>query len=135
MSGFSTKRLSVAPEAIAPDGSEVRNLLSVAGGAMAHFELGPRQTAVAEVHRTVDEIWYFLSGRGEMWRKLGDKEEVTPVEPGVCITIPVGVHFQWRSFGYEPLAAIGVNMPPWPGEGEGVEVEGTWTPTVKSGSG
>ena len=83
--------------------------------------------------RTVEEIWYFLSGRGEMWRKLGDQEEMVPVDPGVCITIPVGTHFQWRSFGYEPLSALGITMPPWPGEGEAHFVEGKWEPTVESG--
>ena len=102
---------------------------------MAHFELAPSQTSVAEAHRTIDEIWYFLSGRGEMWRKSGDQETVEPVDPGVCLTIPVGTHFQFRSFGYEPLAALGITMPPWPGEGESYHVEGKWTPTVEAGSG
>jgi mannose-6-phosphate isomerase-like protein (cupin superfamily) len=56
------------------------------------------------------------------------------VESGVCLTIPVGTHFQFRSFGYEPLAAIGVTMPPWPGAGESCEVHGRWTPTVPAGT-
>ena len=133
MSEFMTKRLPVKRDVIAPDGSAVRNLLGLERGGMAHFELAPGQTSVAEAHHTVEEIWYFLSGRGEMWRKLGDQEEVVPVDPGVCITIPVGTHFQWRSFGYEPLAALGVTMPPWPGEGEATFVEGKWEPTVESG--
>jgi mannose-6-phosphate isomerase-like protein (cupin superfamily) len=134
MNSFETKRLPVAHDVIAPDGADVRNLLSLEGGSMAHFELPPGQTSVAEAHRTVDEIWYFLSGRGEMWRKQGDHETVEPVDPGVCLTIPVGTHFQWRSFGYEPLAALGVTMPPWPGAGEAYPVEGKWEATVKSGS-
>jgi mannose-6-phosphate isomerase-like protein (cupin superfamily) len=134
MSEFSTKRLPVAPDAIAPDGSDVRILLRLDGGSMAHFELAPGQTSVAVAHRTIEEIWYFLSGRGEMWRKSGDRETVEPVDPGVCLTIPVGTHFQFRSFGYEPLAALGVTMPPWPGEGESYQVEGKWTPTVEAGS-
>jgi hypothetical protein len=54
------------------------------------------------------------SGRGEMWRKQGGREEVVPVGPGVCVTIPLGTHFQFRSFGDEPLAAVGVTIPPWP---------------------
>jgi mannose-6-phosphate isomerase-like protein (cupin superfamily) len=135
MSDFMTKRLPVAPHATAPDGSDVRILLGLDGGNMAHFELAPGQTSVAVAHHTVEEIWYFLSGRGEMWRKLGDQEEVVPVDPGVCITILVGTHFQFCSFGYEPLAALGVAMPPWPGEGEAYKVEGKWTPTVEAGSG
>ncbi len=81
----------------------------------------------------MDEVWYFLSGRGEIWRKQDNRETVEPVDPGVCITIPVGTHFQWRSFGYEPLGALGVTMPPWPGEEEAYPVEGKWEPTVKGG--
>ena len=55
---------------------------------------------------------------------------VLPVDPGVCITLPVGTHFQFRLFGYEPLAALGVTIPPWLGEGEAYLVEGKWEPTA-----
>ncbi|MSQ12877.1 MAG: cupin domain-containing protein [Dehalococcoidia bacterium] len=134
MPPFSTKRLPAAPSATAPDGSEVRILLRLSGGSVAHFQLAPGQASVAVAHHTVEEIWYFLSGLGEMWRKQGDREEVVTVDHGVCITIPVGTHFQFRSFGPEPLAAVGVTIPPWPGEGEAYEVGGKWPPTVKPGT-
>ncbi len=127
---FSTKRLPVSRDDVAPDGSDVRILLGLKGGGMAHFELPPGQTSTAVAHRTVEEIWFFLTGRGEMWRKQNGREDVVPVEPGVCLTIPLGTRFQFRSFGYEPLAAVGVTMPPWPGEGEAYEVEGAWVPTM-----
>ena len=97
---------------------------------MAHFELPPGQTSSAVTHRTVEEIWFFLSGRGEMWRKRGEQEELVPVEAGICLTIPVGTHFQFRSFGDQALAAIGVTMPPWPGNDEAVLVQGEWQPTL-----
>jgi mannose-6-phosphate isomerase-like protein (cupin superfamily) len=127
---WQTKRLPAQRSDIAPDGSDVRVLLGVAAGGMAHFELGPGQTSIAVVHRTIEEIWYFLRGRGEMWRKSGEEEEIVEVGPGICLTIPVGTSFQFRSFGFEPLAAIGATMPPWPGEGEAVPTEGPWSPTV-----
>jgi len=126
MDRFDTKRLPALPDAIAPDGSAVRILLQLSGGSMAHFELAPGQTARAVAHRTVEELWYFLSGRGEMWRKLGDNEEVVAVGPGVAVSLPRGTHFQFRSFGPEPLAAVGVTMPPWPGEEEAYAVPGPW---------
>ena len=72
----------------------------------------------------------FSLGRGQMWRKVEAHEEVVDVEAGACLTIPLGTHFQFRSFDDEPLAAIGVTMPPWPGEGEATVVEGKWTPTL-----
>ena len=34
---------------------------------------------------------------------------------------PLGTHFQFRTFGSEPLASIGVTMPPWPSEGETIK--------------
>ena len=135
MEQFLDMRLPVAPDVVAPDGSQVRNLLAMSGGNLAHFELAPGQISMAEVHRTVDEIWYFLTGRGEFWRKQGDREEIIPVDPGVCLTIPVGTHFQFRSYGHEALSALGLAMPPWPGPGESIHVKGIWKPTVEAGTG
>lgn len=130
MAMFETKQLPAQRDAVAPDGSEVRVLLSLAGGGMAHFALAPHQISRAVTHRTVEEIWYFVSGRGQMWRKQGDRASVVDVDAGVCITIPLGTHFQFRADGPEPLAAVGVTMPPWPGEGEAIIVNGEWQPTV-----
>ena len=127
---FATKHLPVQRDVIASDGSDVRVLLQLAHGGMAHFELAPDQTSKAVVHRTVEEIWYFLSGRGQMWRQHNGQAEVVDVYPGVCLTIPLGTRFQFRSLGDEPLAAIGVTMPPWPGDGEAIVVPGEWQPTV-----
>jgi mannose-6-phosphate isomerase-like protein (cupin superfamily) len=127
---WQTKRLPADPDVVAPDGSDVRILLRLAGGSMAHFELGPGRTSVAVVHRTVEELWFFVSGRGEMWLADEEREDVVDVEPGVSLTIPVGTRFQFRALGSEPLAAVGVTMPPWPGEEEAVSVEGRWAPTV-----
>jgi mannose-6-phosphate isomerase-like protein (cupin superfamily) len=120
------------PNHIAPDGCEVRVLLSVSGGGMAHFQLAGGETANAVVHRTVEEIWFFLTGRGEMWR---DGVGVVEVVPGSCITIPVGTSFQVRSHGDDPLSAIGVTIPQWPGSGEAVPAHGPWTATVEPGPG
>ena len=78
-----TRSLPDEPDVAAPDGSDVRVLLGVAAGGMAHFELAAGQTSVAVAHRTVEEIWYFLRGHGEMWRRLGDDESVVAVEAGV----------------------------------------------------
>lgn len=130
---FAVRRLPPDADAIAPDGSRVRILLALGRGSVAHFELPPGQTSVAVAHRTVDEIWFFLQGRGEMWRRLGAREDVVAVDAGVCLTVPVGMHFQFRSAGPEPLTAVGVTMPPWPGKGEAFFVEGPWAATVEPG--
>lgn len=108
-------------------------LLRVRGGGLAHFELAAGETSVAVRHRSVEEIWYFLRGTGQVWRKAEDYEEVAAVSPGVCITIPLGTEFQFRATGEEPLAAIGATIPAWPGTGEAMIVSGPWEPTLVPG--
>jgi mannose-6-phosphate isomerase-like protein (cupin superfamily) len=127
---FETKRIAAEPDAIAPDGSEVRVLCQSARGGLAVFSLPRRAVAKAVAHHTVEEVWYILSGSGRMWRKLGDYEEIVDLSPGVSLTIPTGTHFQFRCDGDERLEVIGATMPPWPGDSEAYFVEGTWQPTV-----
>jgi mannose-6-phosphate isomerase-like protein (cupin superfamily) len=126
MTDFETKRLPLTPDVVAPDGSDVRVLARTERGSMAHFELAPGRASAAIRHRTVDEIWFVLSGRGEIWRKQGSREDIVALEPGVSVTIPVGTHFQFRASGDTALEAVGVTMPPWPGDAEAVPVPGKW---------
>jgi mannose-6-phosphate isomerase-like protein (cupin superfamily) len=126
---FSTKHLPSQRDTVAPDGSDVRLLLGVKEGGMIHFELAPNRISKAVAHRTVEEIWYVVAGRGQVWRKQNGHGAVVDVYPGVSLTIPLGTQFQFRSFGSEPLAAIAVTMPPWPGDGEGIIVKGEWEPS------
>jgi mannose-6-phosphate isomerase-like protein (cupin superfamily) len=127
---FSTKVLPKQRDAVAPDGSDVRLLPRLKEGGMIHFELAPNRVSKAVTHRTVEEIWYFVGGRGQVWRKQNGHAAIVDVSPGVSLTIPLGTQFQFRSFGSEPLAAIAVTMPPWPGDGEGIIVKGEWEPSL-----
>jgi len=127
---FDTKTIGAAPDAIAPDGSEVRVLCQLSRGGLAVFSLPPGAVSKAIAHHKVEELWYVISGRGRMWRKLGQSEEVTELGPGLSLSIPTGTDFQFRCDGSEPLIVIGATMPPWPGEAEAFRVEGTWHPTV-----
>lgn len=131
MSGevWKAMRLPASPTVKAPDGSDVRVLLATRRGSCAHFELAGGETSTAVVHRTVDEIWYFLSGRGQMWLAPDDSDgQVIDVMPGDCLTIPVGTRFQFRAHGSTPLAAVGLTVPPWPGKDEAIVVRGRWLP-------
>ncbi|MBX5453445.1 MAG: cupin domain-containing protein [Acidobacteriia bacterium] len=124
-----TRRLGKDADVIAPDGSEVRILAAASRGSMAHFTLPPGAVSKAIRHRTVEEIWFILAGRGRMWRAGDDAEEITELVPGLSLTIPTGTRFQFRCDGDAPLAAVGVTMPPWPGAEEAVFVTGPWQPT------
>jgi mannose-6-phosphate isomerase-like protein (cupin superfamily) len=130
---FETLSLPAMPDVTAPDGSKVRVLLRVEGGSMAHFELAAGLVSIAVQHRKVEELWHVLTGRGEMWRRRGEHEEIVELAPGVCISIPAGTAFQFRSAGPEPQTAVAVTMPPWPGRQEALEVEGVWRPVLEGG--
>lgn len=129
MTAFASQPLPTEPTVTAPDGSAVRVLLGLAGGGMAHFELALGQVARAVEHRSVEEIWYVLAGRGRMWRRQGGREETVTLEPGLCLTIPRGTRFQFRAAAGEAVSAVAITMPPWPGESEAVLVDGPWDPT------
>ena len=114
----------------APDGSDVRVLLALPGASMIRVELEAGAVARAVAHRTVEELWYVLAGRGEMWRRQGRHEEIVALEPGACVSIPLGTHFQFRASPTEPVSAVAVTIPPWPGEHEAELVAGPWQPTL-----
>ena len=93
---------------------------------MAHFQLPAGQISRAVRHRTVEEIWYILEGKGEIWRSVDGTEEVSPLFPGVCLTIPVGTAFQFRASPDTAVSIVAVTMPPWPGENEAEFIAGAW---------
>lgn len=113
---FTTLRLADAATVQAPDGSTVRPLCALSGlGSFAHFQLEPGEMSKAVSHATVQEIWYVVGGAGEMWRRQAGREETLELRSGVCLTIPLGCVFQFRSAdGDDPLQVVAVTMPPWP---------------------
>ena len=115
----------------APDGSEVRVLLGLAGGGMAHFRLAAGAVSQAVAHRTVEEIWYIVAGAGQMWRQQASRSSITELHPGLCLTIPLGTAFQFRAASDRALEAVAVTLPPWPGMDEAFPVAGPWPATVK----
>ena len=121
-----TQLISAEPDAIAPDGSEVRILASTARGSMAQFTLPAGKTSIAVAHHTVEEVWFFVSGQGQLWRKNDKAEAIVEITPGLSISIPIGTHFQFRNNGNASLIAIATTMPPWPGEYEAYAVKGKW---------
>jgi mannose-6-phosphate isomerase-like protein (cupin superfamily) len=117
---FETKRLQKDYDYLAPDGSEITNLLNMKGGGLAHCTLPPNSTSLMHYHKTVDEIWYFIEGHGEVFRKTNNRDELVDAKPGTCITIPAGTKFQFRNVSNVPLCFIISTMPPWPGPSEAV---------------
>jgi mannose-6-phosphate isomerase-like protein (cupin superfamily) len=127
---FAEALLPTERDAIAPDGSQVRLLVRLPGGSMAHFELGPGRSPVRRSTEPSARAWYIAQGLGRMWRRQDGTEREIDLRAGTALTIPVGTAFQFRNTGREPLAAVGVTMPPWPGEDEAMEVAGPWAPQL-----
>lgn len=127
---FITRPLPDDPDVAAPDGSDVRILAAGRCGSMAHFALAAGQVSRAVAHRTVEELWYIVAGRGRMWRSLDGAEQIVDLRRGVSLAIPVGARFQFRNDGRTPLIAVAVTMPCWPGDAEAYAVEGLWQATV-----
>jgi mannose-6-phosphate isomerase-like protein (cupin superfamily) len=123
---FTTRQLPADYDVLAPDGSEIRVLGVTAHGSVAHGTLRPGGFSRAIRHCTVEEVWFILGGEGQLWRRQGEREEVTDLNAGMALTIPLGTHFQFRATGSEPLTFIMCTMPPWPGEKEAVRVEDFW---------
>ena len=110
----------------APDGSEVRLLLELGRGGMALCSLPPGGVSKAVRHKTIEELWFVTAGQGQVWRKLGAREEVVEASPGTCVSIPTGAHFQFRNTGEAPFSFVMATMPPWPGMDEAVPVADHW---------
>jgi mannose-6-phosphate isomerase-like protein (cupin superfamily) len=137
---WQTHRLAVTPDLLAPDGSEIRLLVQVAGGSLVHCTLHPGQVTQAVQHRTVEEVWFCVAGSGQVWRAaapaeptgardMSSADEIVAVEPGVALSIPLGVAFQFRASGARALEVVIATMPPWPGDHEAVPVDGVWEAT------
>jgi mannose-6-phosphate isomerase-like protein (cupin superfamily) len=129
-SRFGTLHERQALAVSAPDGARVRVLLALQRGSMAVFELEPGQVSAPVRHRSVEELWYVLSGEGEMWRRDAIGEAVVSLQAGLCLSLPLDTDFQFRCPGHETLRAVAVTLPAWPGADEALPVSGRWMPTV-----
>jgi mannose-6-phosphate isomerase-like protein (cupin superfamily) len=123
---FETKSLPADFDVTAPDGSGIRILPRLKHGSMAHGTLAPGSTSHAVRHKSVEEIWFVLSGEAEIWRANDDIESIERVGPGDALTIPVSTGFQMRTVGNQPFQFIMCTMPPWPDHDEAVRIRGRW---------
>src|SRR5215208_25672 len=83
---------------IATDGAEIRWIFATQRASVVHCSLPPKATSSAVCHIKTDEIWYFIEGKGKIWlREEGERNwNEERLAPGVCLTLPMGVHFQYR---------------------------------------
>lgn len=119
-------RRGAAPDAAAPDGSEIRLLADGRQGAarssLVEVTLAAGQVSRPVYHRTVEEIWYILEGEGWVWRSRPGLVGAAAqgVSPGDALVIPVGWRFQFAAAAGGPLRFLCHTTPAWPGDGEAV---------------
>lgn len=121
-----TKILNDKYDEIAPDGSEIHLLTRSDKGSLCLCSLPVGITSTAVKHKTITELWYFLEGQGEVWRKNHSEEKIDEVKAGVSLTIDADVSFQFRNTGKQALKFLITTIPPWPGADEAVFIEGKW---------
>jgi mannose-6-phosphate isomerase-like protein (cupin superfamily) len=105
------KQLSKEPDAIAIDKAEIRWIFAAKEARVVHCTLPPKAVSVATRLVETAEIWYFVGGRGRVWFKEETAGEEKDVGPGTRLTIPAGVHFQYRNTASDPLTFLCVTMP------------------------
>ena len=107
------KQLSKDPDDIATDRSEIRWIFAAKEASVVHCTLPPEATSVATRLVDTHEIWYFTGGRGRIWFEEEAEGREEEVGPGTCLTIPAGVHFQYRNTASDPLTFVCITMPPF----------------------
>lgn len=98
------RNLSEVPAFTTKDGSEIRELLayrnsSIRNQSLAEARLPPGGATQPHYHPRTEEIYYILSGRGQM--QIG--AEVRSVGPLDAVAIPPGAPHQITNPGPEPL--------------------------------
>jgi mannose-6-phosphate isomerase-like protein (cupin superfamily) len=115
------------PDALAPDGSDVYfRVIDAEHASLVEVVLAPGMVSRAVRHRTVEEIWYFLAGTGQVWTRSpdGKSDETRHIAPGSTVTIRTGWEFQFSADTGSVLRFLCFTSPPWPGEDEAEPVSG-----------
>jgi mannose-6-phosphate isomerase-like protein (cupin superfamily) len=117
---------SDTPDAIAPDGAEIRVLLDRLQGAtrlsLAEALVKPGERTAYVSHRTSEDIWYIVRGTGRFHRLTpdGGAEQNAEVAPGDALLIPTGYRFWVENTGSDNLVFLCCGTPPWPGNDEAI---------------
>ena len=109
---------------VGPNGSEVRLLAASSAGGLSHVTLDSLRCSLGVRHCTVEELWFVVTGEGELWRAFGKLERIDTIRAGDSLRLAAGVRYQFRAF--VALKLIVATMPTWPGPDEAVETEGPW---------
>jgi mannose-6-phosphate isomerase-like protein (cupin superfamily) len=108
------RSLDSAEPFVTADGSTIRELCGIPTGgtelqSLAEATLAPGQATTPHYHRESEEIYFILSGEGEMEIEGGR----AAVSPGDAIPIPRGSRHRIRNVGDGPLRFLCACAPPY----------------------
>jgi len=124
-------RRSHTPARTAPDGSDIRLLIDqrhgAVGSSLCEVTLAAGGISRPVWHRTVEEVWYVLSGHGRVWRSPAGEDtepgQIVGVGHGDALAIPTGWRFQFSADAGGELRFLCYTSPPWPGPDEAVPAD------------
>jgi mannose-6-phosphate isomerase-like protein (cupin superfamily) len=107
-------RLEQREPFITADRSSIRELVGLPSGnateqSVAEATVPPGGETVEHYHRTTEEVYLFLSGKGRM--RLGDEE--AEVRAGDTVVIPPGAKHKLWNTSPEPLVLLCCCAPPY----------------------
>jgi mannose-6-phosphate isomerase-like protein (cupin superfamily) len=100
------------PAFITKDKSEIREIMAPANSCIERQSLAeaivyPGDTTTTHIHKTVEELYYILDGKGVMWQN-GEEREVSG---GDAIANPPGVPHRITNIGTSPLVFLCLCVP------------------------
>jgi mannose-6-phosphate isomerase-like protein (cupin superfamily) len=114
---WQTRQLNSSHDGQALDGASIWLLPRTPFSSAIYCELPGATTSKATYNLWIHEIWYFITGIGELARwpmaAAPDTRTIVPVSPGLAVTIPPQVNFQYRSTEGR-LAFLCFVAPAWP---------------------
>lgn len=111
---FSRHFISDKPDSVSPGGgAEIRLILQTEAGDLAHAVCPAGQTAPTHELPELDEAYFILAGRGEIWRRYDGHEGISKLRAGIFVWMPAGTQFQYRASGGESLVFLVAVMPSW----------------------
>ena len=113
-------------DALAPDGSQIHPLARGERASLCQCVLPPHTTSRAIQHKSVEEIWWILSGAAQVWREGFNDGKPIDVNAGTSLVIPPQTAFQYRNISATSLKIAITTSPPWPGDTEAVTATGPW---------
>jgi len=111
-------RLNSASLVTAPDGSSLHLLARTKHASLCHGELKANTVSTAVMHKTVEELWYVLSGEGSFYCEALNAGAPFDIGDGTSFALPPRSVFQFKCTSEHSLRFVITTLPAWPGDHE-----------------